>query len=80
MLMQCAPAFNYARSSHQTTILEDSSTLDSKQVRAVFESDELSLDLRYVPDTLLVRLPLSIEDTHLIHTTYRTTFILRKYP
>ncbi|KAJ3992041.1 glycoside hydrolase family 15 protein, partial [Lentinula boryana] len=53
ILMQCAPAFNYARSSHKTTIEEDSSSFISKQQKAVFVSDALTLDLRYVTDSLL---------------------------
>ncbi|KAJ3799957.1 glycoside hydrolase family 15 protein [Lentinula aff. detonsa] len=53
ILMQCAPAFNYARSSHTTTIEEDSSSFISQQQKAVFVSDALTLDLRYVTDSLL---------------------------
>ncbi|KAH9480075.1 hypothetical protein JR316_0006672 [Psilocybe cubensis] len=48
ILMQCAPAFNYARSPHTTTIVDDDSVLPNVQKKAVFESDELTLDLRYV--------------------------------
>ncbi|KAE9407921.1 glycoside hydrolase family 15 protein [Gymnopus androsaceus JB14] len=52
ILMQCAPAFNYARSSHQTSIQEDTSCL-SQQQKAVFVSDALTLDLRFIADSLL---------------------------
>lgn len=45
--VQCAPAFNYARSSHKTSIVPDSSTL-TPQKKVLFESDALVLDLRYV--------------------------------
>ncbi|KAF8802927.1 glycoside hydrolase family 15 protein [Phlegmacium glaucopus] len=49
ILMQCAPAFNYARSTHTTTIIDDDSIPDdTQQKKALFESDALSLDLRYV--------------------------------
>ncbi|KAK7045779.1 hypothetical protein VNI00_007180 [Paramarasmius palmivorus] len=51
--MECAPAFNYARSSHRTSIIDDDSTL-TPQKKAHFESDDLALDLRYVTDTSLV--------------------------
>ncbi|ESK89076.1 glycoside hydrolase family 15 protein [Moniliophthora roreri MCA 2997] len=52
LMMECAPAFNYARSSHRTSIIDDNSTL-SPQKKALFESNELALDLRYVTDTSL---------------------------
>jgi hypothetical protein len=53
-MMQCAPAFNYARDAHTTLIIDDSSVpvpLDHDQAshkKVIFESDNLSLDLRYV--------------------------------
>ncbi|KAJ3843459.1 glycoside hydrolase family 15 protein [Lentinula raphanica] len=54
LLMQCAPAFNYARSTHTTTLLADDSFPSKTQhQKAVFESDALTLDLRYVTDSLL---------------------------
>ncbi|KAJ3853653.1 glycoside hydrolase family 15 protein, partial [Lentinula lateritia] len=53
ILVQCAPAFDYARSSHTTTIIEDNSSSVSQQQKAVFVSDALTLDLRCVTDSLL---------------------------
>ena len=50
ILVQCAPAFNYARSAHTTTFLEDESIPDGVQKKALFKSDELSLDLRYISE------------------------------
>jgi hypothetical protein len=50
VLIQCAPAFNYARSAHITTIIDDESIPEGHQKKALFRSDELSLDLRYVAD------------------------------
>ncbi|KAL0565858.1 hypothetical protein V5O48_016160 [Marasmius crinis-equi] len=52
LVMQCAPAFNYARSSHRTRIVDDTSA-PKPQKMALFESEQLSLDLRYVTDTAL---------------------------
>jgi hypothetical protein len=52
--MQCAPAFNYARDAHTTTIIDDHSipvsfTHDQMpQKKVLFKSENLSLDLRYV--------------------------------
>ncbi|KAF8875654.1 glycoside hydrolase family 15 protein [Infundibulicybe gibba] len=52
LLVQCAPAFNYARSSHKTSIVnDDSSTVPREKV--LFESADLSLDLRYACESTL---------------------------
>ncbi|KAL5524214.1 hypothetical protein ACEPAF_9354 [Sanghuangporus sanghuang] len=69
MRMECCPAFNYARSKHETTLIPDESIPDpgltsspkspespgdklapSPQMKALFRSEELSLDLRYVAE------------------------------
>ena len=50
ILVQCAPAFNYARSAHITTIIDDESVPDGVQKKALFKSDELSLDLRHISE------------------------------
>ena len=50
IVVQCAPAFNYARSAHTTTIIDDDSIPDDTQKKALFTSDELALDLRYVAE------------------------------
>jgi len=53
-MMQCAPAFNYARDAHTITIIEDTSipvSLTHNQIpqkKVLFESENLWLDLRYV--------------------------------
>ncbi|KAF9034332.1 glycoside hydrolase family 15 protein [Panaeolus papilionaceus] len=49
MIVQCAPAFNYARSSHTTTIIDDDSIPSylPKQQKALF----MQVDLRYVVET-----------------------------
>jgi hypothetical protein len=52
--MQCAPAFNYARSTHIASIVDDESVPGdpdaTPQKKALFESDSLALDLRYVAE------------------------------
>ncbi|KAG7088984.1 hypothetical protein E1B28_012930 [Marasmius oreades] len=53
LIMQCAPAFNYARSSHQTTIVNDPSAVNKERKMAHFQSEELALDLRCVGDSVL---------------------------
>ncbi|KAL5501916.1 hypothetical protein ACEPAH_9177 [Sanghuangporus vaninii] len=69
MRMECCPAFNYARSKHETTLVPDESIPDPgltsspkspespgdksaplPQMKALFRSEELSLDLRYVAE------------------------------
>lgn len=55
--MQCAPAFNYARSEHTTRFIDDDSTISSSiqpQQKVVFESKELTLDLRYILENTTV--------------------------
>jgi hypothetical protein len=52
--MQCAPAFNYARSTHITSIVDDESVPPNSDIplqkKALFESDSLALDLRYIAE------------------------------
>ena len=53
ILMQCAPAFHYGMHDHTTTIVDDESVPiaiphGTQQKKAVFESESLTLDLRYV--------------------------------
>ncbi|KAF8636238.1 hypothetical protein AX17_003723 [Amanita inopinata Kibby_2008] len=56
LVMECAPAFNYARSSHTTRIFNDDSIIPGPgepQKKILFESDELTLDLRYVAESTM---------------------------
>jgi hypothetical protein len=51
--MQCAPAFHYGLHDHTTTIVDDETVPipiphGTQQKKAVFESENLALDLRYV--------------------------------
>lgn len=66
--MECAPAFNYARSSHTTEIIIDTSVPSSTDplspgqnphMKALFKSAEadLDLDLRYVSESSLENVP-----------------------
>ncbi|KIM36509.1 glycoside hydrolase family 15 protein [Hebeloma cylindrosporum] len=53
ILMQCAPAFHYGMHDHTTTIIDDESVPIAiphgvQQKKAVFVSENLTLDLRYV--------------------------------
>ncbi|KAJ6531430.1 glycoside hydrolase family 15 protein [Mycena vulgaris] len=53
--MECAPAFNYARSKHTTAIVPSASPESTNKV--VFQSDGLTLDLRYVPENTMANVP-----------------------
>ncbi|SJL17651.1 related to glycosyl hydrolase, family 15 [Armillaria ostoyae] len=50
--MQCAPAFDYARAEHTTTIHDDPSSADPQR-KATFVSKDCALDLRYVVDSTM---------------------------
>ena len=62
--VECAPAFNYALAEHRTLLVPDDSILaigedaPVKQKKAVFESDDLSLDLRFVAESVIDGVPL----------------------
>ncbi|EIM83391.1 glycoside hydrolase family 15 protein [Stereum hirsutum FP-91666 SS1] len=53
--VECAPAFNYARDSHETSIVKDTSISVkpgvTAQCKALFESQNLTLDLRYIAES-----------------------------
>ena len=57
--VECAPAFNYALAEHRTLLVPDDSIPATgedapvKQKKAVFESDDLSLDLRFVAESVI---------------------------
>ncbi|KAJ1306724.1 hypothetical protein OPQ81_007713 [Rhizoctonia solani] len=51
--MECCPAFNYARDAHETQFVNDDSQQPGvSQEKVVFRSRDLTLDLRYVVDTI----------------------------
>ncbi|KAI8986303.1 glycoside hydrolase family 15 protein [Trametes punicea] len=60
--LECAPAFNYARSAHTTSIVFDDGVVDENgetPKKAQFRSSEakLDLDLRYVTESTLKGIP-----------------------
>ncbi|CEL61905.1 putative protein C4H3,03c OS=Schizosaccharomyces pombe (strain 972 / ATCC 24843) GN=SPAC4H3.03c PE=4 SV=1 [Rhizoctonia solani AG-1 IB] len=51
--MECCPAFNYARDAHETQFVNDDSHEGAtSQEKVIFRSRDLTLDLRYVADTV----------------------------
>jgi hypothetical protein len=61
--VECAPAFNYALAEHRTLLVPDDSIpaigkdAPVKQKKAIFESDDLSLDLRFVAESVIDGVP-----------------------
>ena len=62
--VECAPAFHYALHEHRTslvsddTIPENSESASDKQKKALFESDELTMDLRFIAESVVDGVPL----------------------
>jgi GH15 family glucan-1,4-alpha-glucosidase len=61
--VECAPAFNYALAEHRTYLVPDNTIpaydkdATVKQKKALFESDDLTLDLRFVAESLIDGVP-----------------------
>jgi hypothetical protein len=63
MRVECAPAFNYGLSEHRTSLVPDDTipangehTSDSQQ-KALFESSDMTLDLRFVAESVIDGVP-----------------------
>ena len=63
MRVECAPAFHYALAEHRTSLIPDDSMpangehASDKQNKALFESDDLTLDLRFVAEYVIDCVP-----------------------
>ena len=55
--LECAPAFNYARSPHTMTIIRDDCIPNCHQMKVLFKSESLSLDLRFVSESMMDNVP-----------------------
>ncbi|KAH9964462.1 glycoside hydrolase family 15 protein [Russula dissimulans] len=60
--VECAPAFHYALAEHRTSLVPDETIPSNgdaadKQKKVVFESSDLTLDLRYVAESLVDGVP-----------------------
>jgi hypothetical protein len=63
--VECAPAFHYALHEHKTSLVSDDTipangekNASDKQKRALFESEELTLDLRFIAESVIDGVPL----------------------
>ncbi|KAI9512361.1 glycoside hydrolase family 15 protein [Russula earlei] len=57
--VECAPAFNYALAEHRTSLVADDTIPSNgdQQKKALFESSDLTLDLRFVAESVIVGVP-----------------------
>ncbi|KAF8499165.1 glycoside hydrolase family 15 protein [Russula emetica] len=61
--VECAPAFHYALHEHRTSLVSDDTipakgeNASDKQKRALFESDELTMDLRFIAESVVDGVP-----------------------
>jgi hypothetical protein len=59
MHVECAPAFNYALAEHRTSLITDDTIpangehVPGRQKKALFESSDLTLDLRFVAESVI---------------------------
>lgn len=61
--VECAPAFQYALHEHRTTLVSDD-TIPEK--RAVFVSDELTMDLRFIAESVVDGVPVPSVDLQIL--------------
>ncbi|KAJ8507250.1 hypothetical protein ONZ45_g10353 [Pleurotus djamor] len=69
LAIECAPAFNYGRDSHDTNIVPDTSASkhhDARRKKVAFISKDLELDLRYVVESTLENVPVPTVDFMLL--------------
>lgn len=63
--MECAPAFNYARDAHTSSIVEDPTSITGL-TKAVFDSEALKLELRYLVENTMDNASLPIVELKLL--------------
>jgi hypothetical protein len=63
MRVECAPAFHYALAEHRTSLIHDDSIpangeyVPDRQKKALFKSDDLTLDLRFIAESVMDCVP-----------------------
>ena len=61
--VECAPAFHYALAEHRTSLISDDTIpangehASKKQKKALFESSDLALDLRFIAESIIDGVP-----------------------
>jgi hypothetical protein len=73
--VECAPAFHYALHEHRTSLVSDDTipangeNASDKQKRALFESDELTMDLRFIAESVVDGVPSPSVDLQILDLT-----------
>ena len=71
--VECAPAFHYALHEHRTSLVPDDTipgngeNTSDKQKRALFESDELTMDLRFIAESVVDGIPSPSVDLQILN-------------
>ena len=65
--MECAPAFDYARATHETSIISDETIPVAEDgptphKKAIFKSKDLTLDLRFVTESTIDSVPCPVSE------------------
>lgn len=75
--VECAPAFHYALNDHRTSLVSDDTipangeNASNKQKRALFESDELTMDLRFIAESVVDCVPSPSVDLQILDLTHQ---------
>jgi len=73
--VECAPAFHYALHEHRTSLVSDDTipgngkNASDKQKKALFESDELTMDLRFIAESVVDGVPSPSVDLQILDLT-----------
>jgi hypothetical protein len=73
--VECAPAFHYALHEHRTSLVSDDTiptngeNASDKQKKALFESDELTMDLRFIAESVVDGVPSPSVDLRILNLT-----------
>lgn len=73
--VECAPAFHYALDEHRTSLVPDDTipangeNSSDRQKKALFESNDLSLDLRFIAESVVDGVPSPSVHLHTLDLT-----------
>jgi len=73
--VECAPAFHYALHEHRTSLVSDDTipangeNASDKQKKALFESNELTMDLRFISESVVDCVPSPSVDLEILDLT-----------
>ena len=73
--VECAPAFHYALHEHKTSLVFDDTipangeNASDEQKKALFESEELTMDLRFIAESVIDGVPSPSVDLQILDLT-----------